>query len=339
MAKDLHLGFNSLSGETKQQGLISELMRLIRTELREGDSLPSVNTLSRELNLSRDTVFKAYTELKKRKLVRSAPTKGYYVSHEISRVLLLLDYYSPFKDEVYRAIEKHLGESYSIDLVFHHYNRKLFDSVVLDSAGRYDAYIIMNFDVNEFRIAGSLRNIEPSRLLFLDIPIEDWKDLHPEKYSWVWQDFNHAVLNALQTISGHIGKYSRFVFVNPEQLKHHSVTLQAFSRFCLQHDIRSHIVRTSSRIDVKKGDAYFVLRQRDLTHILGQCREKAFRVGADVGILVYNDTPLYEFVAEGITVISTDFCKMGRLAGEFITGQQKPIRQVVQPRVIIRNSL
>ena len=74
-------------GTTKQQGLINELTRLITTELKEGDELPSVNSLSKSLKISRDTVFKAYSELKKQNIIASTPTKGYFVNQNKGKIL------------------------------------------------------------------------------------------------------------------------------------------------------------------------------------------------------------------------------------------------------------
>ena len=45
--------------------------------------------------------------------------------------------------------------------------------------------------------------------------------------------------------------------------------------------------------------------------------KKKFKLRDDFGLLSYNDTPMKRFVAEGITVISTDFKLMGQKAAEF----------------------
>ena len=39
--------------------------------------------------------------------------------------------------------------------------------------------------------------------------------------------------------------------------------------------------------------------------------EKKLKLGKDIGIISYNDTPLNKVLAGGIAVISTDFNKMG----------------------------
>lgn len=44
------------------------------------DKIPSINMLSEELYLSRDTVEKAYKILKERKLINSVRRKGFYIA-------------------------------------------------------------------------------------------------------------------------------------------------------------------------------------------------------------------------------------------------------------------
>ena len=76
-----------------------------RKEFLEGDSLPSINQLSAHYGVSRDTVFKAFLDLRERGLIDSTPGKGYYVTSQVTNVLLLLDQYTPFKEApIQRAI-------------------------------------------------------------------------------------------------------------------------------------------------------------------------------------------------------------------------------------------
>lgn len=77
-------------------------------EFREGDSLPSINQLSAQYGVSRDTVFKAFLDLRERGLIDSTPGKGYYVTSQVTNILLLLDEYTPFKEALYNSFIKHL---------------------------------------------------------------------------------------------------------------------------------------------------------------------------------------------------------------------------------------
>lgn len=328
---------NNQSGETKLQQLINELVRIIHTQLNEGDALPSVNVMSKQLNISRDTVFKAYQELKQRGLVNASPHKGYYVNREVKKVLMLLDYYSPFKETVFRQVQKSLDTSYSIDLLFHHYNQRLFDSIILENIGRYNYYVVMNFDTQNFRLAECLKKIDPSKLLLLDIPVEDWNGMDAQKYNYVWQDFEQSVYHLLEELHERIARYRVFHLVNPEHLLHPAGTLKAFERFCKSYKIKGNVI-SSSDLWVKGKGAYFILRQPDLQTLLEECRNNKLEVGADVGIVAYNDSPLYEFVSCGITVLSADFKEMGKKAVQFISSDQR-IRETIPTKIILRNSM
>jgi DNA-binding transcriptional regulator YhcF (GntR family) len=335
---DYQIRLDHDSGETKLQQLIHEITRIIQANLNKGDILPSVNALSAELGISRDTVFKAYRELKKRKLVDSTPTRGYFVNRERNKILLLLDFYSPFKELMYLEFSGNLDSTYSIDLVFHHYNYDLYETVINESIGRYSYYIIMNFDTQHFVLSDAVKQLDPSKLLLLDIPVNDWEGNDPEKYSFICQDFNEAVYTSLADIVERIRKYKTFCLINPDQLKHPGITVDAFNRFCSDFGINGKIMTRKEERIVQKGDAYFILRQKDMASLLAHCKEEHLEIGKDVGILAYNDTPLYEFVSKGITVLSTNFKEMGRKAAQFIM-KGIPIKEVIPTQVIVRNSI
>ena len=136
-----------------------------RKEFLEGDSLPSINQLSAEYGVSRDTVFKAFLDLREKRLIDSTPGKGYYVINRQKNILLLLDEYSAFKNTLYNSFIKKLSQSYKVDLWFHQYNERIFNIIMHDAIGRYNYYVVMNFDNEKF--SPLLHKITPSKLLLL----------------------------------------------------------------------------------------------------------------------------------------------------------------------------
>lgn len=52
----------------------------------------------------------------------------------------------------------------------------------------------------------------------------------------------------------------------------------------------------------------------DLATLIKDCRKDNYELGEDIGVILYNNTPLKEIVEGGITVISTDLEEMGKLA-------------------------
>src|SRR5690606_40366954 len=47
-----------------------------------GDALPSINDLSYQLQIARDTVEKGYRKLRMEEIIKSSPGKGYFVARQ-----------------------------------------------------------------------------------------------------------------------------------------------------------------------------------------------------------------------------------------------------------------
>ena len=68
------------SGVPKYKQIIASVeVAIAEKRLQKGDKLPSVNKVSLEFSISRDTVLLAYEELKKRGIVFAILGKGYYI--------------------------------------------------------------------------------------------------------------------------------------------------------------------------------------------------------------------------------------------------------------------
>ena len=63
---------------------------------------------------------------------------------------------------------------------------------------------------------------------------------------------------------------------------------------------------------------YINLMEDDLTILLDKIRQTPLKVGKDVGIISYNETPLKRFILDGITTISTNFTQMGEATARMI---------------------
>ena len=73
-----------------------------------GQRIPSINEISEEYYLSRDTVEKAYNVLKEKQIIVSAKGKGYYVARHVLpskiNVLVLLNKLSSYKLRIFNSI-------------------------------------------------------------------------------------------------------------------------------------------------------------------------------------------------------------------------------------------
>ena len=66
-----------------------------------------------------------------------------------------------------------------------------------------------------------------------------------------------------------------------------------------------------------------IIDDDDLVRLVELANERKLVIGQDIGIISYNDTPLKKVVGTGISVISTDFKKMGKTIGKMILDNEK----------------
>lgn len=296
-----------------------------------GDLLPSINDLSQTYKVSRDTVFKTFLDLKERGIIDSTPGKGYYVMGKLTNVLLLLDEYSPFKYALYNSFVKRLSHTYKVDLLFHQYSERLFNTIIRESLGRYNKYIVMNFD-NE-RLSPNLYKIEPSRLLLLDFGKFDKKD-----YSYVCQDFDEGFYDALYQLKECLHKYRKLVMLLPPESLHPRSSRGYFEKFCKDCRFSGGVAMDIDTLEVRKGMVYIAVRQVDVVAIIKKSRSAGLRCGVDFGLIAYNDTPAYEVIDQGITALSINWERMGQKAAQFVlTGKQ--VQEYLPTEVRLRGSL
>jgi len=307
-------------------------LSIMQGRLKVGDNLLSINEASSLHKVSRDTVFKAYNELKKRGLIDSTPQKGYFVTGEVNHILLLLDTYSSFKQNLYHRFIANLPENYKVDLIFHQYNERLFETIVRESIGKYSMYVIMNFSNTHF--SETLTAIPSTKLLLLD-----FGDFEKSEYSYICQDFNQSLFDCLNEGKELLKKYKKLTFVFPEELCHPVSAIEYFIKFCLTEKFEYEVFRKESDWKgVEAGTAYVCILSEDLVKIIKAADSAGLKVGSDIGLIAINDEPVLEVIKDGISSISIDFGLMGEKAANFITGKQ-PIQEYLPTELIIRSSI
>ena len=326
----MELEFNNKNTKVKQ--LADYIQRAISmSELMPGDKLSSINTLSRQHNISRDTVFKAFNDLRARGLIESIHGKNYYVSYRVKNVLLILDEYTPFKDVLYNALVSKLPSNHKIDLWFHQYNENLFNNIVRESYGMYNKYLIMNYS-NDV-LAESLSKINPKKLLLLD-----FGSFNKEGLSYVCQDFDRAFYDALDQAKHDFKKYKKIVFLFDKRHKHPQSSKDYFIRFCTDNNFEFEIIESfTPQTPVVEGTLYIIIKQTDVVEVIKRSKADKLTVGRQFGIIGYNNNPFYEVIENGIAAISIDWEEMGNLAADFvITGN--PITRYLPTKIIKRGS-
>jgi DNA-binding transcriptional regulator YhcF (GntR family) len=334
----IKININGKSGTPKYEQLVNEIIRHVRAKrLCLGDKLPSIHEICSNCDISRDTVVIAYNELKNRGIVSPKHGKGFYISSTTFKsklkIFLLFDVMNGYKEVLYRSFVNKLGVDYQVDIFFHYYNLKVFKQLIEDNLNKYGYYVIMpHFNED---VSGIVKVVPPDRLLIIDKDIE----LLQEGYSGVFQNFENDVFEALKKARTLLEKYTCIKFISNHNFQFIPAGMESgFSKFCRENKISHKFYENINTSMPAKGDAYLVVSDHDLVEILKTSKNKKWQLGKDIGVISYDETPLKEILAGGISVISTDFKRMGETAADMI--KKRSHKKIANPCLFIsRNSL
>lgn len=313
---------------TLDQPKYQQLIEAVLTGIEQGtlvlgQQLPSISELAGQHSVAKVTVTKAYEALRQRGVVLSRHGKGFYVASTDVRtplnVLVLFDTLNAYKEMLYDSLKAALPPDATLNVFFHHYNRALFESLIRNNLGRYNAYVVMphfNDDVSEV-----LGLIPADKLLLIDQTVATL----PGNYAAVYQDFEQDIYQALMTALMRLRRYRKLTLVlSNDHFQYIPTTLlDGFYRFSRDSDLRCEVVDNYHDELVQPGEAFLLFAERDLIALIKQVNRTELVLGQDVGVISYDDTPVKEILAGGITVISTDFARMGRTAGELLTSRTR----------------
>ncbi len=292
--------------------------------------LPSINELSYQFDISRDTIQKSYRHLKKIGVVNSFPGKGYCISNldfrQKLKIFLLFNKLSAHKKIIYDALVAALGDDVAIDFYIYNNDFKLFKKLLQSKKEDYSHYVIIPHFIEGGENANEIINTIPKdKLILLDKNISGING----EYSVVFENFEKDIYDALYQARAQLSKYHTLKLVFPEQSYFPVEIINGFQRFCQQYAFNQEVINNISLTPIKKGEVYINLMEDDLVILLERIMEHKFKVGRDVGVISYNETPIKKVLLNGITTISTDFKYMGTVAASMILESSK--RQIEVP--------
>ena len=323
------------SGIPKYKQIIQSIeIAIAENRLQKGDKLPSVNKVSLEFSISRDTVLLAYDELKKRGIVFAILGKGYYVkSVEFSfeqRYFVLFDELNAFKEDLYTSFLETIDNKAQVDIYFHHFNLIMFRKLINESSGNYSKYIIM--PTNLAGAAAVIKTLPKNDVYILDQTNSELSD-----YPSVHQNFVKDMYSLLLEGKSKLDLYQQLVLIFPGQ-KEPLGMVEGFLKFCLDYGFTHEVISTFDAHFMQKGTVFVIPNDRQLVEVIDYAKAQHFQLGIDYGIISYNETPLKKVVENGITTISTDFKKMGKSLAEMVLSNQK-FQLENDCKMIIRKSL
>jgi len=138
-------------------------------------------------------------------------------------------------------------------------------------------------------------------------------------YASVYQDFKQEIYNALCEGIKKLRKYDKLMLVFPDKTHYPYPRgiLHGFRNFCTEHNFDFEVLSEIYQdMELHAKDAFIIIEENDLVTLVKQVRDSDFKLGKDIGIISYNDTPLKDLL--GISCVSTDFDVMGETAAYMI---------------------
>jgi DNA-binding transcriptional regulator YhcF (GntR family) len=331
------LNISSEKGRPIYLQIVDSIIDAVRRgNYKKGDRIFSINELSNEYFLARDTVQKAYNILHEKGVIVSVKGKGYYINNvhldASFKVLLLFSKISNYKKQIYNAFVQTLGEKAMVDIKIHHFNTKILKELVENHLSDYDYFVIMpHFYDDPAEALKVIKSIPAEQLVILDqnIPYTDLRS------PAVYQDFQNDIVEALEGGMDLLSKYEKLYLVYPKIVSYSPEIIQGFKKFCMQNNFKFDVLsEINDDTEINKKEVYIVIEENDLCNLIKKSREKDYEIGKDIGIISYNDSPLKEILLDGITVISTDHTKMGETAARLILDNRN--EKIKNPFIMIR---
>ena len=286
-----------------------------------GDQIPSVNALRIRFGLSRSSIFLAMEDLKSRGIIEAEPAVGYYVrstSIEVQKkILLLFNELNAFKEKIYQSLVEELGSTASVDIMFHNYDRRVFEALLREAEGRYTSYVLMPGKFTG--LSTLLDHLQEQGKVYL---LDHFNDDIAGRYPGVRQDFYMDTYDALLKNLNSIRKYDTLVLVQHEA-KEPEERYKGILQFAEEFGFGSIFLPSIQNSDLHRGILYITPNDRELACIIKKAESQNLEIGSDIGIISYNDTPLKEILCGGITTLSTDFTQMGKTMASLIQEKSK----------------
>jgi len=335
-----HIELDDYSANPKYLQVVDSIRQaVVDGHLKINDTLPSINELSFELAVSRDTIEKAYRKLKMDGIVGSIPGKGFFIKsvdvEKRLKIFLLFNKLSEHKKIIYDAIAETLGEKASIDFYIYNNDFSIFKKLITRHVGSYSHYVIIPHFIEGHEHAYQLIDSLPKdKLLLLDKLIPQVKG----DYAAVYENFEKNIYEALEQALPQLSKYHSIRVIFPEHTYHSKEIIRGLERFSHQYAFNFSVIHDINTSSIEEGTAYINLMERDLVVLIERILAQKLVVGGDVGVISYNEIPLKKIILNGITTVSTDFFWMGKRAGQLILENSRD--QVEVPfHLTIRNSL
>jgi DNA-binding transcriptional regulator YhcF (GntR family) len=327
MSQDIYklLHVDGFSAVPKYLQVVNSVLSVLKKgSIKKGDTLPSINELSFELDISRVTVEKAYNHLKKLNVLGSVPGKGFFIKNdEVNqryKILLLFNKLSAHKKIIYDAFATTMKELADIDFYIYNNDYNLFKNLISQKIEDCTHCVIIPHFYEGGENASEVINAIPKeKLILLDKKLPGIIG----DYASVFENFENDIFSALEKAQSQLRKYKVLKLIFPQYSYYPNEIKTGFIRFCNEYAYDYGIVHDISEEAIHAGEVFINVMEDDLVILIEKIISFNLVVGKDIGVISYNETSLKKIILNGITTISTDFYKMGEIAANVILEGKK----------------
>ncbi|MES1224102.1 MAG: GntR family transcriptional regulator, partial [Bacteroidota bacterium] len=206
---------------------------ILNENIKQGDLLPSLNELTFEFEISRDTAERGYRYLKEAGILGAVQGKGYYVKNaEINtqrKVFLLFNKLSPHNKIIYDSIAASLYNKAQIDLYIYNNDFFFFKKLLTSKTESYTHYVIIPHFIEGEEYANEIINtVDKKKLIILD-------KLPPKvtgEFAAVFENFEKDIFSALQEALPKLLKYHTLKIIFPQYSYFPLEIIKGFINFC-----------------------------------------------------------------------------------------------------------
>lgn len=326
------------SSTSKYLQIVNAVLKEIeKGTIQSGDNMPSINELSIELDIARDTVERGYKQLRQMGVIKAVPRKGYFIENTDFRrelkVFLLFNKLSTPKKQVYDALVNELGDKAGIDFYIYNNDFHLFKRLLSGNKEPYTHYVIIpHFLDGGERAYEVIDKIPKEKLILLDKLLPDVTG----EYGAIYIDYEQDIYQALAEALEHLVKYHTIKLIFPKNSYYPVEIKQGFAHFCQDNAFSYKIISNIQNEPIKPGEVYINMIEEDLVTLIEKIQPTSLKIGNQVGIISYNETPFKRVILNGITTISSDFYEMGLMTARsilsgFTEKQKVPFRLTMRP--------
>ena len=327
---EMNLKIELFGGRPLYRQITEQVEKAVRSgTVPPGSRIPSMNELAAELDISKETVKKAYVVLRDKGIITPRHGKGFYVADPEAgakppSVLLLLDKLSVYKEVMFNAFAAEIGTGAELTILTHHQNLDLLRYYLDNNLDNFDYYVITpHFPMDAASQAAALKQVSriPNRkLIMLDRLIPGYSG----NFGAVYQDFDNDVYYGLAEGLDKLRSSSVLKVVRMPASLYGEHIRRGVERFCNDFSIPVQFF-DSVPDKIERQDTFLLLNSQldaGLVQLSRLIADAGLKVGTDVRIISYNEFDLNEVILGGLTTISTDFREMGKLAARMILDRQ-----------------